>query len=389
MYGILEQSAGSIKKVEQEKCILVCVSTKKTWEDHSQEYLDELQLLAETAGAEAVGRLTQKLEYPDPKTYLGKGKMEELKIELKQKKAGLVIFDDELSPSQVRNIERYLKDIKVLDRSGLILDIFAANARTAQAKLQVELAQMQYLMPRLTRMWTHLSKQTGGIGTRGPGEKEIETDRRLVRNAIDVLKTKLKKIERQGEVQRKRRHQKINISLVGYTNAGKSSLLNTLTKSRVLAQDKLFATLDATVRQWHLMNEEGKYYHFLLSDTVGFIRKLPHSLIECFKSTLAVVKEADILLHVVDVSNPYFEEHINVVKNTLQEIDVIGRPTILVLNKSDLLSKNADEDHIADLKNNWITKQEWPAIFVSAHEKLNLEGLQELILKQVLKLKGH
>ena len=279
----------------------------------------------------------------------------------------------------------------MLDRSGLILDIFAANAKTAQAKLQVELAQMQYLMPRLINMWTHLSKQNGGIGTRGHGEKEIETDRRLVRNAIDVLKTKLKKIEKQGEVQRKRRHQKINISLIGYTNAGKSSLLNTLTKSKVLAENKLFATLDATVRQWHLMTDEGKYYHFLLSDTVGFIRKLPHTLIECFKSTLAVVREADILLHVVDVSNPYFEEHINVVKNTLMEIGVKGKPTILVLNKSDLLNKENEEqdDHIADFKNNWITKQEWPAIFVSAQEKENLGELQELILKQASKLKSH
>jgi GTP-binding protein HflX len=385
----LKDAANYLKNPRKEKCILVCVVRKKDFHDHSKEYLDELELLANTAGAISLGRVVQKLDYPDPKTYLGKGKMEELKILLKQNKAGLVIFDDELSPSQVRNIERYLKDVKVLDRSGLILDIFAANARTAQAKLQVELAQMQYLMPRLTRMWTHLSKQTGGIGTRGPGEKEIETDRRLVRNAIDVLKGKLKKIEKQGEVQRKRRHQKINISLVGYTNAGKSSLLNTLTKSNVLAQDKLFATLDATVRQWHLMDEEGKYYHFLLSDTVGFIRKLPHSLIECFKSTLAVVKEADILLHVVDVSNPYFEDHINVVKNTLMEIGVVGKPTILILNKSDLLNQTKDKEDIMDLKNNWITKQEWPAIFVSAQEKENLEGLQELILQQVHKLKSH
>lgn len=384
----MKETIGYLKKVEQEKCVLVCVTPKNTGQDHSKEYLDELQLLAETAGAKTVGRITQKLIYPDPKTYLGKGKLEELTKMLRQNKAGLVIFDDELSPSQVRNIEQHLNDIKVLDRSGLILDIFAANARTAQAKLQVELAQMQYLMPRLTRMWTHLSKQAGGIGTRGPGEKEIETDRRIIRNSITVLQKKLKQIEKQGEVQRKRRHQKINISVVGYTNAGKSSLLNTLTKSKVLAENKLFATLDATVRQWHLTNEEGAYFHFLLSDTVGFIRKLPHSLIECFKSTLAVVQEADILLHVVDVSNPYFEEHIEVVKETLEEIGVKGKPTILVLNKMDLIEENSDE-RIADFKNNWITKEEWPAIFVSAEKKLNLSALQELILLEAQKIKSH
>jgi len=377
-----------VKKKEQERCILICVGSKNSALDKSKEYLDELELLAETAGALTVGRIVQKLIYPDPKTYLGKGKMDELSILVKQQRVQMVIFDDELSPSQVRNIETRLKDIKVLDRSGLILDIFAANARTAQAKLQVELAQMRYLMPRLTRMWTHLSKQAGGIGTRGPGEKEIETDRRIVRNTIDVLQKKLERIEKQGNIQRKRRHEKINISLVGYTNAGKSSLLNALTKAKVLAENKLFATLDATVRQWHIVDEEGKYYHFLLSDTVGFIRKLPHTLIECFKSTLAVADEADILLHVVDVASPYFEDHIAVVKETLAEIKVMGKPTILVLNKIDLLEENAKEEgiNLLDFKKNWIANQEWPVVFVSANLKTNLVELQELILSESQKL---
>jgi GTP-binding protein HflX len=376
------------KKREIERCILVCVGNKNSALDKSSEYLDELELLAETAGAVAVARIVQKLIHPDPKTYLGKGKMDELSLMTKQEKVKLVIFDDELTPSQVRNIEGRLKEVKVLDRSGLILDIFAANAQTAQAKLQVELAQMRYLMPRLTRMWTHLSKQTGGIGTRGPGEKEIETDRRIVRNTIDDLQKKLDRIERQGNIQRKRRHEKINISLVGYTNAGKSSLLNALTKANVLAENKLFATLDATVRQWQIVDEEGKYYHFLLSDTVGFIRKLPHTLIECFKSTLAVADEANILLHVVDVSNPYFEDHIAVVKDTLAEIGVVDKPTILVLNKIDVLEEQEREEgeELIDFKNNWIANQEWPVVFVSAYKKTNLETLRDLILQESLKI---
>ncbi len=376
----MSKGKGYNSKKEKERCILVAVGHKNTMHDKSEEHLDELQLLAETAGAVTVKRLVQKLVYPDPKTYLGKGKMVELVALVKETGAGLVIFDDELSPSQVRNIEREFKEVKILDRSGLILDIFAANARTAQAKLQVELAQMQYLMPRLTRMWTHLTKHAGGIGTRGPGEKEIETDRRNIRNAIDVLKAKLRKIEKQAEVQRKNRHRKVSISLVGYTNAGKSSLLNALTKSEVLAENKLFATLDATVRQWHIMDKEGHYSHFLLSDTVGFIRKLPHHLVECFKSTLAVAREADILLHVVDVSSPYFEDHIEVVKQSLADIGVVDKPTILVLNKTDLLDKEGEEN-LPDFTNNWIAKQEWPAVFVSAAKKENLEQLQEQILK--------
>lgn len=385
---ILREKIAFSKKRVKERCILVCVGNKNSALDKSTEYLDELELLAETAGAISVGRIVQKLIYPDPKTYLGKGKMEELYLMTKQLKVKLVIFDDELTPSQVRNIEGRLKEVKVLDRSGLILDIFAANAQTAQAKLQVELAQMQYLMPRLTRMWTHLSKQTGGIGTRGPGEKEIETDRRIVRNTIDNLKKKLNRIEKQGNIQRKRRHEKINISLVGYTNAGKSSLLNALTKAKVLAENKLFATLDATVRQWHIVDEEGKYFHFLLSDTVGFIRKLPHTLIESFKSTLAVADEADILLHVVDASNPHYEDHIKIVKETLAEIGVIDKPTILVLNKIDLLknTENKSDGETIDFENNWIANQEWPVVFVSAHQKTNLDTLQDLILKEALKI---
>lgn len=384
----MKQLKGYSTAEKQERCILACVGEKNSALDKSEEYLNELELLAETAGALTVARLVQKLMYPDPKTYLGKGKMDELALLVKEKDAGLVIFDDELSPSQVRNIEKLLPDIKILDRSGLILDIFAANARTAQAKLQVELAQMRYLMPRLTKMWTHLTKHAGGIGTRGPGEKEIETDRRIIRNTISVLQGKLEKIEKQGDVQRKQRHRKIGISLVGYTNAGKSSLLNALTKSDVLAENKLFATLDATVRQWHIINEEGGYFHFLLSDTVGFIRKLPHTLIACFKSTLAVVNEADILLHVVDISNPYFEDHIEIVKETLAEIGAIDKPTILVLNKIDIFKKQVEDqgESFIDFKRNWISNQEWPVVFVSAYEKTNLDDLRSLILQEAEKL---
>jgi GTP-binding protein HflX len=384
----LKETKGYSTARKQERCILVCVGPKNSALDKSEEYLEELELLAETAGALTVAKLVQKLMYPDPKTYLGKGKMDELAILVEEKEAGLVIFDDELSPSQVRNIEKLLPEIKVLDRSGLILDIFAANARTAQAKLQVDLAQMRYLMPRLTKMWTHLTKHAGGIGTRGPGEKEIETDRRIIRNTINVLQAKLDKIEKQGDVQRKQRHRKIGISLVGYTNAGKSSLLNALTKSDVLAENKLFATLDATVRQWHIMNEEGKFFNFLLSDTVGFIRKLPHTLIECFKSTLAVAREADILLHVVDVSSPYFEDHIEIVKETLSEIGAIDKTTILVLNKIDIFEKQAEEagESLIDFKKNWIANQEWPVVFVSASEKTNLDELRSLILLEAEKI---
>lgn len=372
------------ENAKTEKCILVCVGNKNAALDQSEEYLQELELLASTAGAQTVHKMIQRLIYPDPKTYLGKGKIEELGILVKTKEADLIIFDDELSPSQIRNIERAIPDVKILDRSSLILDIFAKNAKTAQARLQVELAQMQYLMPRLTRMWTHLTKHAGGIGTRGPGETEIETDRRIVRGNIDILKARLKKIEQQGEVQRKRRGAKISISLVGYTNAGKSTLMNALTNANVLAENKLFATLDATVRQWQLMDEEGHYFQYLLADTVGFIRKLPHTLIESFKSTLAVAQEADLLLHVVDVTHPEFEDHIQIVKNTLTEIGVIDKPTILVLNKIDAFPEKEDET-FADFENNWISKEQWPVVFVSAANKTNIEALKNLILSITIK----
>jgi len=365
-----------------ETCILVCVADKNNAKDKSEEYLEELELLASTAGAITIKKIVQKLIHPDPKTYIGKGKVEELALFVKDNKVDLVIFDDELSPSQIRNIENNLPDIKIMDRSGLILDIFAKNAKTAQASLQVELAQMQYLMPRLTKMWTHLTKHAGGIGTRGPGEKEIETDRRIIRNNINILRDKLKKIEQQSEVQRKNRHEKINISLIGYTNAGKSTVMNALTQANVLAENKLFATLDATVRQWQLQNEEGTIFHCLLADTVGFIRKLPHTLIESFKSTLAVAKEADILLHVVDVSHPEFENHIEIVNDTLKEIGVLDKQTILVLNKIDLLEKNLEEN-IKDFKNNWISKENWPVVFISASHKTNINDLKNIILKQI------
>ena len=310
----------------QEKAVLVGVITKDQSKEQSIEYLDELEFLAETAGAVTLNKFVQKLDRPDSKTFVGSGKMEEIQAYVKEYEIDMVIFDDDLTPSQLRNIEKVL-ECKILDRSNLILDIFASRAQTAHAKTQVELAQYQYLLPRLTRMWTHLQKQKGGIGMKGPGETEIETDRRIIRDKIALLKKKLESIDKQMATQRGNRGQMVRVALVGYTNAGKSTIMNLISKSDVFAENKLFATLDTTVRKVVLQN-----IPFLLSDTVGFIRKLPHQLVESFKSTLDEVREADILLHVVDITHPHFEEHIDVVNETLKEIGAADKNIILVFN---------------------------------------------------------
>lgn len=326
----------------QETAVLVAVSYKVPSgigkaPVSAGEYLDELASLVTTAGAVTIGRFTQKLDYPNPKTFLGKGKLEELLVFVEANEPDMIVFDDELSPSQIRNLEAFFKKIKIIDRSSLILDIFAKNAQTAQAKMQVDLAQCQYLLPRLTRMWTHLQKQKGGIGMKGPGEKEIETDRRVIRDKIVRLKEKLAEIEKQGLAQRKNRAAMKRFALVGYTNAGKSTLMNLLAGESLLAEDKLFATLDATVRKVYLpnTNPEKVGKTFLLSDTVGFIRKLPTLLIESFKSTLAEAQEADVLIHVADFSHPELNEHLQIVQQTLKDIGMGDKPVILVFNKVD------------------------------------------------------
>ena len=377
--------------VQQETAILVSVVSKNQKEEQAEEYLDELSFLAETAGAMVQKKFFQKLEHPDSRTYVGSGKLNEISTYIKANETAIVIFDDELSPSQIRNIEKVV-GIKVLDRTNLILDIFARRARTARSKVQVALAQYKYLMPRLSRMWTHLEKQQGGIGTRGPGEAEIETDRRIIRDKLALLKEKLKDIEKQTNVQRKSRGNVVRVALVGYTNVGKSTLMNLLSKSDVFAENKLFATLDTTVRKVVLDT-----IPFLLTDTVGFIRKLPHDLVESFKSTLDEVREADLLIHVVDISHPNFEDHINVVNQTLVEIDASNKPTILVFNKIDAYRFIVKEDDdltpatrenlsIADLKNLWIAKENNPCIFISAVKKENVEELRNAILIEVKKI---
>lgn len=353
---------------EKERAVLVGLFGPETPRWLAQEYLDELMLLADTAGADTTDKILQNRPHPDPATYVGKGKVNQLKQICAEKNADLLIFDDDLTPTQIRNVEKTAK-VKVLDRSGLILDIFASRAKTAAAKTQVELAQLQYLLPRLTRFWTHLSRQKGGIGTKGPGETQIETDRRLIGNRITTLKEKLEKLDRQRTTQRKGREKNTRVSLVGYTNAGKSTLMNALTETDVLAEDRLFATLDSTVRRLELDN-----HHVLLSDTVGFIRKLPHDLIESFKSTLDEVREADVLLHVVDASSKLIEDYINVVDETLHEMGIHHTDTLLVFNKIDLLQP---EDLIA-------LKKAYPsAVFVSAFRGIGLgkleKGLEELI----------
>lgn len=376
-----------IKK--EERAVLVgLVQGEQTYEQ-VEEYLDELAFLAETAGAIAVKRFTQKLKHPDSRTFIGKGKLEEIKDYVLRKPVDIIIFDDELSGSQITNIEKAL-DVKTIDRSDLILDIFARRARTAQAKVQVELAQYQYLLPRLRGMWSHLERLGGGIGTRGPGETEIETDRRIVKDKISLLRKRLHEINKQSTTQRKDRSEFIRIALVGYTNVGKSTLMNVLSKSDVFAENKLFATLDTTTRKVIFDNTP-----FLLSDTVGFIRKLPHHLVESFKSTLDEVREADMLLHVVDIAHPQYEEQIGVVNKTLQEIKAFDKPIIIVFNKMDLyeeknidpwLDTNVRQEILRELREKWEHNTDGNCIFISAIERTNIEALRNLILSKVRKL---
>jgi GTPase len=376
--------------LKQERAVLVGVIRPGEKPEETKEYLDELAFLVDTAGGAVDTVFTQKMLKPDRATFVGTGKLEEIKGYVQAEEIDMVVFDDELSPSQLRNIERELQ-VKILDRSNLILDIFAGRAQTAQAKTQVELAQLQYLLPRLTRLWTHLERQKGGIGMRGPGETQIESDRRMILDKISLLKDRLKHIDRQNETQRKNRVQLIRVALVGYTNVGKSTIMNMLAKSEVFAENKLFATLDTTVRKVVIEN-----LPFLLSDTVGFIRKLPHHLVECFKSTLDEVREADILIHVVDVSHPNFEDQINVVNETLKDLGARDKPTIMVFNKIDAyVSPEAAEDHheeekvtltLAEFKNSWMAQHNAPAMFISALHKENLEEFKQLMYDMVLDL---
>jgi GTP-binding protein HflX len=369
--------------VKTEKAILVGVHRKGDKENHLKEYLDELEALTTTAGAITKGRVTQNLEYPDPRTFLGEGKLSELETMVKVEGADMVIFDDELSPSQIRNIERVVKEVKILDRSMLILDIFSKNAKTAQAKTQVELAQNQYMLPRLTKMWTHLSKQKGGIGMKGPGETEIETDRRVIRSNITKLQDRLALIEKQNYVQRQNRFDKKRVALVGYTNVGKSTIMNLLSNADILAENKLFATLDSTVRKIVLEDHrtEGRHIPILLSDTVGFIRKLPTLLIESFKSTLAEVIEADVLIHVIDISNPEFENQMTLVKQTLFEIGAKDKPTLLVFNKIDAYLENNEDTVLTEFERSWISKEHAPVVFISATSKTNILAFKQKIVE--------
>ncbi|TDO29257.1 GTPase HflX [Sediminibacterium goheungense] len=371
---------------EEETAVLVGVIQKEQTQEQVYEYLDELAFLAETAGAQTVRKFTQKLPHPDSRTFVGKGKLEEIKEYVSGKKIDLVIFDDELTGSQITNIEKEL-GVKTIDRSDLILDIFARRARTAQAKVQVELAQYQYLLPRLKGMWKHLERQGGGIGTRGPGETEIETDRRIVKDKISLLRKRLGEIDKQSFTQRKERGELIRVSLVGYTNVGKSTLMNLLSKSEVFAENKLFATLDTTTRKLVFENTP-----FLLSDTVGFIRKLPHHLVESFKSTLDEVREADILLHVVDVSHPQYEDQIGVVNKTLQELKAFEKPILTIFNKMDLYEEKTFDEWLEDevkqeilleLREKWERATDHNCVFVSALERKNIDALRELILNKV------
>lgn len=359
----------------EERCILVAVIQGNVDTRLTHEYLDELAFLAETAGAKAVFSFTQKLQYPNPRTYVGEGKLADIKAYADLHEIDAVIFDDELSPSQLRNIERELNR-KIIDRSILILDIFAKRAHSFQAKTQVELAQLQYMLPRLTRMWTHLERQKGGIGMRGPGESQIETDRRIIQQRIALMKERLKEIDQQMTTQRGNRGQLVRVALVGYTNVGKSTIMNLISKSEVFAENKLFATLDTTVRKVVIEN-----LPFLLTDTVGFIRKLPQPLLESFKSTLDEVREADLLVHVLDLSHPNFEEHFNTVNTTLQEIDKVEKPTVIVFNKIDALSEEVSLD---ELKRTWMAKLgRRPCIFISAVQKSNIEEFRETIYQEV------
>jgi GTP-binding protein HflX len=370
--------------IKQERAILVGVITPGEKEEQTREYLDELAFLVETAGGKVEKNFTQKMLKPERATFVGTGKLEEIKAYVKSEEIDTVVFDDELSPSQLRNIDREL-GVKVLDRSNLILDIFASRAQTAQAKTQVELAQLQYVLPRLTGMWTHLERQKGGIGMRGPGETQIESDRRIILNKISLLKERLRLIDKQNETQRKNRGELIRVALVGYTNVGKSTIMNMLSKSEVFAENKLFATLDTTVRKVVIEN-----LPFLLSDTVGFIRKLPHHLVECFKSTLDEVREADILIHIVDVSHPNFEDQIHIVNETLKDIGAIDKDMILVFNKIDAYvspeTEGDDDDgklSLEDFKRTWMSHGKVPVLFISATEKENIEEFKTLLYDKV------
>ena len=374
-----------------ENAVLVGLITKDQDEEKLTEYMDELEFLAYTAGATVKKRFTQKLSQPDSRTFVGKGKAEEIKLFLEENEIGTVIFDDELSPSQLKNLERDL-EVKILDRTNLILDIFAQRAQTSYARTQVELAQYEYLLPRLTRMWTHLERQRGGIGMRGPGETEIETDRRIIRDRISLLKEKLKTIDKQMATQRNNRGKMVRVALVGYTNVGKSTLMNALSKSDVFAENKLFATLDTTVRKVVIGN-----LPFLLTDTVGFIRKLPTQLVESFKSTLDEVREADLLLHVVDVSHESFEDHISSVNQILQEINAHQKPMVMIFNKIDDFSyEKKDEDDLTpatkknisldEWKRTWMAKSKHPTVFISAITKENFPEMKKLIYDEVHKI---
>ena len=380
------------REVVSEKAVLIGVITQLQDEIQSEEYLDELEFLTETAGGIAVKRFTQKLEKAHPKTFIGAGKLEDVAAYIVSHNIGTAIFDDELSPAQIRNIEKVL-DCKILDRTNLILDIFAQRAQTSSAKTQVELAQCQYLLPRLTRLWTHLDKQKGGIGMRGPGETEIETDRRIIRDKITILKKKLATIDKQMAVQRKNRGKMVRVALVGYTNVGKSTLMNLISKSDVFAENKLFATLDTTVRKVVVKN-----IPFLMTDTVGFIRKLPTQLVESFKSTLDEVREADLLIHVVDISHPNFEDHIASVNTILQEIESANKPCIMVFNKIDAYQhQTIDEDDLVtektkahytleDWQKTWMSDLETTSVFMSAVNKENIEGFKNEAYDAVKKI---
>ena len=373
----------------EERAVLVGLINKDQTEQQVQEYLEELAFLAETAGAVTVKRFTQKLQHPDSRTFIGKGKLEEIKNYVQGKNIRIVIFDDELTGAQINNIEKET-EVKVIDRSDLILDIFARRAKTAQAKAQVELAQYQYILPRLRGMWKHLERLGGGIGTRGPGESEIETDRRIVRDKITLLRKRLAEIDKQAITQRKDRGEFIRVALVGYTNVGKSTLMNLLSKREVFAENKLFATLDTTTSK--VIFEATP---FLLSDTVGFIRKLPHHLVESFKSTLDEVREADILLHVVDISHTGYEEQLGVVNKTLQELNAFEKPTLTIFNKMDLyeqrtfdewLEESTKKEILEDLRDRWNNETNGNAVFVSAIEKRNIDVLRTTILEKVREL---
>ena len=377
-----------ITEIYQEKAVLIGLITQQQNENKSREYLDELAFLADTAGATPEKIFFQRIDYPNPKTYVGPGKLQEIKQYIDDNEIGLAIFDDELTPKQLRIIEGELK-ILILDRTTLILDIFAKRAQTANAKTQVELAQLQYMLPRLTRLWTHLERQQGGIGMRGPGETQIETDRRIILTKISLLKENLKNIDRQMSTQRKNRGKMVRVALIGYTNVGKSTLMNLLSKSEIFAENKLFATLDTTVRKVIIDN-----LPFLLSDTVGFIRKLPHHLVQSFKSTLDEVREADLLIHIVDVSHPNFEEQLQVVLETLKEIDSQPKPMILVFNKIDAFTYTPKEEDdlspilaenisLEELQKTWMSKLGEDSIFISARTKQNIDELKKLMYERI------